>query len=53
MKPVKESRKSTYQPTREKGAFEVCNYRGTHLGEYSFNEEKTGKPKSDHNIYLL
>ncbi len=37
----------------EKGAFEVCNYRGTHLGEYSFNEEKTGKAKSDHNIDLL
>jgi hypothetical protein len=37
----------------EKGAFEVCNYRGTHLGEYSFFEEKTGEAKSDHNIYLL
>jgi hypothetical protein len=36
----------------EKGAFEVCNYQGTHLGEYSFNEEKTGKAKSDHNICL-
>ena len=36
----------------EKGAFEVCNYRGIHLGEYSFNEEKTGKAKSDHNILL-
>jgi len=37
----------------EKGAFEVCNYQGTHLGEYSFNEEKTGKAKADHNIFLL
>jgi len=36
----------------EKGAFEVCNSQGTHLGEYSFNEEKTGKAKSDHNICL-
>ncbi len=39
----------------ETGAFEVCDYRGNHLGEYSFNGKRTKQPdhSGKHNIYLL
>jgi uncharacterized membrane protein YfhO len=36
----------------EKGAFEVCNYRGCHLGEFSYEGEKIGNAKPDHDIKL-
>jgi len=36
----------------EKGGFEVCNYKGDHLGEYFFNGTKTGISQSSHNIRI-
>jgi hypothetical protein len=36
----------------EKGRFEVCDYRGKHLGEYNWNGEKTGDEKDKHGIRI-
>lgn len=36
----------------EKGAFEVCNYKGDHIGEYSYEGIQTGKAKLDHGIKI-
>jgi hypothetical protein len=39
----------------EKGRFEVCNYRGKHLGEYNFGGEKTSDADNQgkHDISIL
>lgn len=36
----------------ETGGFEVCDYRGIHLGEYAYNGEKRKGAETDHNIKL-
>jgi|GEM_PF-1326545 len=51
-----ESRQKMYLSTDfEKGAFEVCDYRGKHLGEYNFSGKKTGDADKDgrHDIFLI
>ena len=36
----------------EKGAFEVCNHNGKHVGEFSYEGIQTGKAKEDHSIRI-
>lgn len=36
----------------EKGAFEVCNHNGHHIGEFSYEGIQTGKAKADHGIKI-
>lgn len=36
----------------EKGAFEVCNHSGAHMGEFSYEGKQIGKAKSDHSIKI-
>ena len=36
----------------EKGAFEVCDYKGNHIGEFSYEGIQTGKAKADHGIKI-
>jgi hypothetical protein len=36
----------------ETGAFEVCDHKGQHLGEYSFRGEQTKEADNSHNIKL-
>lgn len=36
----------------EKGAFEVCDYKGDHIGEFSYEGIQTGKAKADHGIKI-
>ncbi len=51
-----EERQKMYLSTDfEKGAFEVCDCRGKHLGEYNFSGKKTGDADKDgwHDIVLI
>jgi hypothetical protein len=50
--------KSVFTPTHylsidfEKGAFEVCDKNGKHLGEFNFDGTRNGEAKNDHSIKL-
>ncbi|WP_375561257.1 hypothetical protein ACE193_01510 [Bernardetia sp. OM2101] len=36
----------------EKGAYEICDFQGTHLGEFLFDEKLNGKADKSHNIRI-
>lgn len=36
----------------EKGAYEICDFQGTHLGEFLFDEKPNGEADKSHNIRI-
>jgi len=45
-------KKYYYSIDLETGGFEICDYRGNHLGEYFFDSTKTGEKKINHNCVI-